>query len=382
MRAILGGGREVWHGLSSFAAKLPKIEIVRVQIFNFLTKPRQPMNTIALGSSSTDMAFAVAGVAPAVSIISALILKAQKVSQACKEIKGQKKHLESDCAFIETLLERLNSEELQTLREPNHRLVLELDKYLDDAREVLGNISRHKEQRGCFSCCRSSCCRAETDLSNMSDIKERLASHLRLLGFDIQLDANKALAKALRDGHAIQQKLDAQGQQLDEIRAVLVEENSSSANEPMVFEDQPPVPETRVCALSNNRFCTVNTYKDESVVDLHESFEKGGEWIRKKGIRLTRGEWAALCDAMDEVTKACDVVSETDIDICDLSSLRKVKVGTYKGEVRIAIFDWYQDSKSKQLRPSKTGISMPMEQWKTLQANRAKVDNAFLGGAQ
>ena len=37
------------------------------------------MNTIALGSSSTDMAFAVAGVAPAVSIISALILKAQKV---------------------------------------------------------------------------------------------------------------------------------------------------------------------------------------------------------------------------------------------------------------------------------------------------------------
>ena len=53
------------------------------------------MNTIALGSSSTDMAFAVAGVAPAVSIISALILKAQKVSQACKEIKGQKNTLKA-----------------------------------------------------------------------------------------------------------------------------------------------------------------------------------------------------------------------------------------------------------------------------------------------
>ena len=354
-----------------------------MDLFTFLTKPRKPMIANALGSSSTDMAFAVAGIAPAVSIISALILKAQKVSQACREIKGQKKHLESDCAFIENLLDRLNGEELQTLREPNHRLVLELDKYLDDAREVLTNISRHKEHRGCFSCCRSRCCRAEADLSNMSGIKERLTSHLRLLGFDIQLDANKALAKASQEKHAIQQKLDDQGQKLDEIRAVLVEDNSPSINEPTVFKDRPPVPETRVCALSNNRFCTVNTYEDEPVVDLHDCFKKGGEWIKKNRIRLTRGEWAALCDAMDEVTKACDDVSKNDIDICDLSALRKVKVGRLNGEVRIKIFYWYQDSKSKQLKPSTgtTGISMPREHWNTLQANRAKVDLAFLGGA-
>jgi hypothetical protein len=84
---------------------------------------------------------------------------------------------------------------------------------------------------------------------------------------------------------------------------------------------------------------------------------------------------------MDEVKKACDVVSENDIDICDLSALRKVKVGRFRGEVRITIFDWYQDSKSKQLECSTTGISLPREQWNTLQANRAKVDLAFLGGA-
>ena len=132
--------------------------------------------------------------------------------------------------------------------------------------------------------------------------------------------------------------------------------DSSSINEPMVFKDHPPVPETRVCALSSNRFCAVNTHKDESVVDLHEIFEKGGEWIRKKkGIRLTRIEWIALCDAMDEVTKTCDDMSENEIGNCDLSALRKVKVSRYQGEVRIAIFDWYQDSKSKKLRPSKTG---------------------------
>ena len=134
-----------------------------MDLFTFLTKPRKPMIANALGSSSTDMAFAVAGIAPAVSIISALIQKAQKVSQACREIKGQKKHLESDCAFIENLLDRLNGEELQTLREPNHRLVLELDKHLDDAREVLTKISRHTEHRGCLSCCRSRCYRAEAD---------------------------------------------------------------------------------------------------------------------------------------------------------------------------------------------------------------------------
>jgi hypothetical protein len=186
---------------------------------------------------------------------------------------------------------------------------------------------------------------------------------------------------ASQERHAIQQKLYDQGHQLDEIRAVLVEDNSPSINEPTVFKDRPPVPETRVCALSNNRFCTVNTYNDEPMVDLHQSFKKGGEWQREKGARLTQGEWAALCDAMDEVTKACDDVSENDIDICDLSALRKVKVGRYKGEVRIAIRDWYQDSKSKQLKPSTTGISMPREHWNTLQANRAKVDLAFLGGA-
>lgn len=64
----------------------------------------------------------------------------------------------------------------------------------------------------------------------------------------------------------------------------------------------------------------------------------------------------------------------------DLASNRRVTVSSFSGSPRIDLREYYTDKESGELKPGKKGISLSIEQWRTLLGLKDEIEEAIVGG--
>jgi len=162
-------------------------------------------------------------------------------------------------------------------------------------------------------------------------------------------------------------------------KRVKLEPSTCVAPKPEANADVPPPCDSEAgvrgaADLGDLKFATLTTFAGKEMLGIREYYQKDGEMKPgKRGITLAPEQWAALKAGAADVTRALESqrTSPADFEL-KLSSTRKVTVGTYRGEVRADVREWYQ--KGVELLPGKKGMSLTAPQWTILEK--------YLGGLQ
>ena len=127
--------------------------------------------------------------------------------------------------------------------------------------------------------------------------------------------------------------------------------------------------------LGDLRFATLTTFAGKEMLSIREYYQTTDGEMKpgKRGITLTPEQWEALKAGAADVARALESqrTSSAGFEL-KLSSTRKVTVGTYRGEVRADVREWYR--KGEELLPGKKGMSLTASQWTILEK--------YLGGLQ
>jgi hypothetical protein len=161
--------------------------------------------------------------------------------------------------------------------------------------------------------------------------------------------------------------------------------------------------------LGSNRRAAVTLLGGKVMIQLREYYEKSNTMLPgKKGIALPPDQWNALCDAIPsfnsylpepqstlggalprqnaEPQTPGNVVASVDIskgpselfsvNISD-DPVRRIQATRWKGRLTVDIREFYKKSSDGELAHSKKGLSVSLEQFKTLQSAAASVTRAF-----
>ena len=129
-------------------------------------------------------------------------------------------------------------------------------------------------------------------------------------------------------------------------------------------------------SLGGSRYVKLETFMGKEMLSIREFYEQGDELKPgKKGITLAPEQWAALKAGAASVSRA--LKNSEDFEL-KLSGTRKVSVGTYRGEIRADVREWY--SKGAELLPGKKGMSLSQTAWGVLESYLEGVQPAGAGG--
>lgn len=129
-------------------------------------------------------------------------------------------------------------------------------------------------------------------------------------------------------------------------------------------------------SLGGSRYVKLETFMGKEMLSIREYYEQGDELKPgKKGITLAPEQWAALKAGAASVSRA--LKNSEDFEL-KLSGTRKVSVGTYRGEIRADVREWY--SKGAELLPGKKGMSLSQTAWGVLESYLEGVQPAGAGG--
>lgn len=112
--------------------------------------------------------------------------------------------------------------------------------------------------------------------------------------------------------------------------------------------------------LGAERRATVTTFKGKTYVDLRQYFSnESGTGPTPIGIMLTPEQFRKLAKSASEIG---DALSDRNQNFqLNLDSRRSVTVSEFKGNWSVGVREFYESA--GQLRPTKKGLNMNMEQW-------------------
>ncbi|KAL3678089.1 hypothetical protein R1sor_021045 [Riccia sorocarpa] len=113
---------------------------------------------------------------------------------------------------------------------------------------------------------------------------------------------------------------------------------------------------------------------DDEAEDESSSDEEGN--AKKKTSKKSRKGEGKESAARNDVKNEEKIDPSTGITACMISKNRKVVVRSFKNITLIDIREYYGKD-SEDLKPSKKGISLSVDQWKVLSENVSKVNEAI-----
>jgi hypothetical protein len=133
-----------------------------------------------------------------------------------------------------------------------------------------------------------------------------------------------------------------------------------------------------VIALSATKRVTVRKWNGNTLIDIREYYQPGGEGEYrpgKKGISLNVSQWSALKSVIDGAHDAFEQCESTgqEVVLGELSPMRRAVVSKYMGKIFLNIREYYEKNGVK--LPGQKGVTLTKDLCERLVANKDQVSD-------